>query len=191
MKRTMCSTILILAIASCSSCVRSIQPFYEQKDVYFDSSLIGTWIDPGGAESWKIRRLGEKEYVIDQTDEEGQTTRFEARLFRLGRRSFIDLVATSSGDTGNGQKLAPHTFVAVKKDRCTARMSYLDPAWLKTLLANNPKAIRHANLDGEIVLTDSTRNLQTFIRKHLASPGAFEQTETLYKKGETQCERKD
>lgn len=183
--------VLLTAEFISAACVGSVQPFYDQKDVYFDRALIGTWIDSEKKESWKIRRHGEKEYLIDQTDDAGEITRFVARLFKIGDRSFIDLVDRAAGDSGAKQVLAAHTFVAVKKDRCTARIAYLDPAWLKTLLANNPRAIRHANLDGEIVFTDSTRNLQKFIRKYLASPGAFEQTETLYKKGETQCERKD
>lgn len=190
MKRIICSTILIIAIVSCS-CVQSIQPFCDQKDVYFDRALVGTWVDSEKKESWKIHGHGYKEYLIDQTDDQGEITRFEARLFKIGDRSFIDLVVTPSGDSTAKQVFAAHTFVAIEKDRCTSRMSYLDPSWLKHFLTRDRNAVRHTNLDGEIVFTDSTKNLQAFIRKHLASPGAFEETETLYKKGETQCEQKN
>ncbi|MDI1241943.1 MAG: hypothetical protein PSX80_08495 [bacterium] len=184
-------TIVLIAAFVSAACVGSVQPFYDQKDVYFDRALVGTWVDSEKKESWNIQPHGNKEYLVNQIDEEGEITRFEARLFKIGDRSFIDLVVRTDGDSGTKQVFAAHTFVAIQIDQCTSRMSYLDPSWLKNLLANNPKAIRHTNLAGEIVFTDSTKNLQTFIRKHLASPGAFEQTETLYKKGETQCEQKD
>jgi hypothetical protein len=190
MKSTILIAIVIAAIAS-AACVRSIQPFYEHKDVYFDRSLIGTWTDAKGKESWKIERRGDGDYLIDETDEKGKKTRFEARLFKLDGRSFIDLAATTSGDAGSGHLLAVHTFLAIEKDLCTSKMSYLDPTWLKQFLAKNPNAIRHSNIEGEIVFTDSTKNLKSFIRKHLDSPGAFEETETLFKKGETQCEQKN
>jgi hypothetical protein len=188
------STILVVLVVTAlitAACVGSVQPFYEQKDVYFDSSLLGTWSDSDSEESWTIQRHGLKEYFIDQTDEKGEITLYEARLFKIGDRAFIDLVLRTSGDSGTKQGSAVHRLVAIEKDRCTSRISYLDPAWLKTFLASSPTAIRHTSLDGEIVFTDSTKNLQAFIRKHLASSGAFEQGETLYKKGETQCERKD
>lgn len=187
MKNTILLAVILTVIAS-SACVRSIQPFFGQKDIYFDGSLVGIWADSEGKETWKIARRGDNEYLIDQTDEDGERTQFEARLFKVGGRSFIDLVAATSADAGANQMLAPHTFMAIEKDRCTSRMYYLDPAWLKNFLARNPNAVRHANIDGEIVFTDSTANLQSFIRKHLDSPGAFEETETLNKKGETQCE---
>lgn len=191
MKTTILTLILMTAIVS-AACVGSVQPFYDERNVYFDRTLVGTWIDPEGQETWKVQQHGEKKtYLIDQTDDEGRTTRFEARLFKIGERSFIDLVATRSGNSTAKQVFAAHTFVAIEKDRCTSRMSYLDPAWLKNYLARDLNAVRHTNLNGEIVFTDSTKNLQAFIRKHFASPGAFEQTETLYKKGETQCEQRN
>lgn len=177
-----------------SGCVRSLQPFYENKDVYFERSLVGIWIDPDGLDTWKIVARDDSSYVIDQTDEEGRRSRFEARLFKIGRRSFIDLVPVPAGDLGGDtyfdNVLPGHTFLAIKTDGCTAKMRYLDPAWLRNFLAANPDVIGHATIGGEIVFTDHPKKLQLFIKRHLDKPGAFEQTETLFKQGDTQCEQR-
>ena len=190
-------TVILVSALSAIGCVKSLNAFYEMKDVYFDRSLVGSWASANGKETWAVvSDDGETFYVIEETDEEGRKSRFEARLFKIGDQSFIDLVAVPAGDyiKADGffdQTIPIHTLMAIKKEGCSARVSYLDPSWLKLFLPKNPSAVKHADADGVLVLTDSTENLQAFAKKHLSTPGAFEKAETLYKKGETQCSQKN
>lgn len=184
--------LLVVSLAF-TSCVPSIQPFFEEKDVYFDRSLVGTWSERDGKEKWTITARDESSYFIDQTDEHGRSLRFEARLFKIGTDSFIDVLAVPSskitGDLYLDHVLPSHTLLSVKIERCSVNLSFLDPTWIKGFLMTSPGAVAHTNRSGEIVLTDSTAAMQAFIKKHLTTPGAFEGTETLYKKGEKQCEQ--
>lgn len=182
--------VLVVSLAF-TSCVPSIQPFFEEKDVYFDRSLVGTWSERDGKEKWKITARDESSYFIDQTDEQGRPLRFEARLFKIGTDSFIDVLPVPSskiaGDLYLDHVLPAHTLLTVKIERCSVNLSFLDPTWVKGFLMTSPGAVAHTNRNGEVVLTDSTAAMQAFIKKHLSTPGAFEATETLFKKGDTQC----
>lgn len=192
MKKLVLTVILVSAL-SATACVKSLNAFYEMKDVYFDRSLVGTWASANGKETWTVvSDESETFYVIEETDEEGRKSRFEARLFKIGDQSFLDLVAVPAGDyiKADGffdQTIPIHLLMAIKKEECSARMSYIDPSWLKVFLPKNPSAVKHVDADGVLLLTDSTKNLQAFVKKHLSTPGAFEGAETLFKQGDKQC----
>lgn len=186
--------ILISAVAS-TGCVKSVNPYYETKDVYLDSSLVGVWTAADRKETWTVVSDDESYYVIDQMGEDGRKSRFEARLFKIGGHSFLDIVPVPAGDYINtdgyfDQAMPIHSLMAIKKERCSLRMSYFEPSWLKAYLLRSPNELRHADADGVLVLTDSAKNLQAFIKRHLNTLGAFEQTETLFKQGDTQCEQR-
>jgi len=56
----------------------------------------------------------------------------------------------------------------------------MDPDWLENHLKQNPKAIQHEILSDRILLpsilfTSSTKELQTFLLKHVKTKGAFTQ----------------
>jgi hypothetical protein len=177
--------ILVFAVIS-TSCVRSIHPFYEDGDAYFDASLIGKWSDEGRTESWVFEKAGSSEYRMEYTDENGRTGTFEARLFKIRNRIFMDITPVRSpyvqGFYG-GHLLSVHTFFGLELGKDSAKLMYLDPAWLKRHLQNSPGAVEHTTVDGEVLLTDSTKKLKAFISTHLDTPGAFEQTEIISKIG--------
>jgi len=78
-----------------------------------------------------------------------------------------------------------HTFVYVTRDKGEFRISYLEPEWLKAELKRDPLAIGHINVDGEIVLTDSTEKLQSFITSSLSASGGFSQPIAIKRKIQT------
>jgi len=81
--------------------------------------------------------------------------------------------------------LPVHTLAYVKRITPTLQMSFPDPGWLKKLIAANPGAIRHEKIDNEIVLTASTKELQTFWLKHLDTKGAFGDSSNMKRKKTT------
>ena len=45
--------------------------------------------------------------------------------------------------------------------------------WLETYLEQNPGAVQHEIVKGEIVFTAPTQELQTFLLKHIKTEGAY------------------
>jgi len=41
-------------------CVPSLHPFYVDKDVAFDPSVLGTWSDKESKETWEFTKHGER-----------------------------------------------------------------------------------------------------------------------------------
>jgi len=175
--RVTASTIILASISFLAACVPSLNPFFTESDVYFDRSLLGTSAEGDERESWTFRADGEKEYVLTYTDEHGKASVFQARLFKLDGKSFLDITPVKptfrQDDFYGGHVLSLHTVYLITMSGKTAQMSYLDPSWLKQIIAINPKAIGHAVIDDEIVLTDSTKNLQAFLAANVDKASAF------------------
>ena len=185
MNKSVVSMIFLVALVT-AACVPSIHPFYEEKDAYFDAGLIGKWSNEARTETWIFEKSGSTEYRMEYIDEHRRTGIFEVRLFKIRDRTFVDLTpvrpANLQGFYG-GHLLPVHTSFAVELGKDSAKLMYLDPVWLKQYLQNNPMAVRHTTIDGEIFLTDSTSKLKAFIKTHLDTRGAFEQTEVISKIG--------
>ena len=49
----------------------------------------------------------------------------------------------------------------------------MDHNWLKRYLKDNPGAIEHSDMDGTILLTAPTEELQAFLLKQSQTDGAF------------------
>lgn len=181
----------VLAIVLCASllmsgCVPAINPFYTKADVYFDSKLLGVWMDEDETESWRFEAGNENDYKLTYTDEYKKTGVFTAKLFKLGGRSFLDLTPLRSASGQNdfyiGHMLPLHTFVQITLNGTTGNISHLDPAWLERLLEKDPKSLHHAVFDNDIFLTDTTKNLQAFLIANLNAPEAFVRSTELRRK---------
>lgn len=105
---------------------------------------------------------------------------------------FLDLFPNDPGLKQNDfyqfHFLSVHTFAHVKQIKPTLQMSFPNPGWLKKLVAENPEAIRHEKIDGEVVLTASTKELQAFWIKHLETKGAFGEPSNMNRKRTTVLE---
>ena len=171
----------------CGACAPSIHPLYSDAELAFEPGLIGIWEEKGSAETWEFSMEAEKEYKVVHTDEKGKNGEFEARLIKLGGYMFLDLYPASpalkQNDFYRGHILSLHTFAKMSQHGSAYQVSFLDPTWLKSHLAKDPAAVRHTVIDGEILITDSTANLQKFVVSNVASPGAFTAPVIIDKKG--------
>ena len=93
MNRKLISLVAILTILVSSCIVRSIHPFYKDKDVVFKKELLGTWIDSDSS-AWKFSQhmyyesfMGPKKaansYDVVYCEEENDTSYFNVHLFML------------------------------------------------------------------------------------------------------------
>jgi hypothetical protein len=157
-----------------SACVPSLNPLYTEHDLVFDPALVGHWAENDNAQdTWTFEKSGDQDYkAIYQ--EKGKTGEFDVHLVKLGERLFLDFYPQDDGikemdrnDFYRFHFLPVHTFARVSLSGSTVDMAFLDPDWLKKLLDREPKAIRHERRgeDG-IILTASTKDLQTFLLKH-------------------------
>ncbi len=177
-------TILFLAIMAIvlSSClVKSLHPFYTQKDVIFDKDLIGIWMDTDSA-TWEFRQhsyqksfLGKdtltNSYEVIYRDKDKDSSRLIATLFKLKKRYYLDFYPMDDPNEDNGPAswhwIPAHSlanFYSWGKDNVT--FSWYGEDWLEDLFKQNRIKIAHEETDKSYVLTASTEELQKFIRKY-------------------------
>ncbi len=173
-----------IALAGCEP-VQSLNPFYEDKDVVFDSCLVGTWTINGHGESEKMELTfapsvtDADAYDValsirsDKPDEdkpkEGSVT-FTGHLFQAGDSRFLDLYplkytakwgsGTISFDTTDNLFGVPtHTVYRVKQGADNLRLAWLDDDNVKSFTEKNnlPVAFRGSSY---LVLTGKTEDLK-------------------------------
>ena len=169
---------LIFLLAGCV--VSSVYPYYTAKDVVFDPALVGNWAETGSTnadhERWRFEQSTSQAYRLFVQDN-GKQTEFDAHLFKLKGRLFLDLCPRDRPDNS----LPLHYLLKVARIEPALEMSVLDFEWLTKLIEKEPKAIRHIVVPkklgedggGDLVLTADTAELQKFILKHEKTEGAF------------------
>jgi hypothetical protein len=170
------SIALIASFTFLTACVPSLNPLYTEQDLIYNKALLGVWTDGEKTETWEFTFADENEYKLVHTDEFGKKGDFEARLMQVEGKTFLDIAPVrrfSQNDFFSGHLLSVHSFVHVSQDGRSFRISYLETKWLKAFLEKKPDAVRHAVIDGEIIFTDTSKNLQKFIAANLNTPGAF------------------
>lgn len=170
-----------------SACIPSLNPFYTQKDLVFDSRLIGEWQEKGNTnnpEIWKFEQLDKNTMKLTVV-EQGKTGEFAAHLFKLKQEQFLDLIptdsnynrATNQADLVVFSTFPGHLLVRVPQIAPELSLAFFDFGWLETYLKQNPKALAYhrESEDGPIVLTANTGDLQKFVLKHLGTNELFEE----------------
>ena len=164
----------LLAVTGCY--VQSIQPLYTDKVMKFDADLVGTWVSEE-----------DEEYVFTMSDttrgmytllgdEAGATARFQAALLELGGAAFIDIYPEAP-ETENtfymDHLLRVHNILRVEMDADTLWVSDFDVEWLQAMINKKGLRLAHVPLDGAILLTGSTVELQSFVARYAKNRAAF------------------
>ena len=180
-----------ITAALLSACLPSVNPFYTEKDVVFDSDLLGEWQIEGETKPsgiWKIEKTDGKAYKLTTTEPDGKQGEFAVHLFKLEKDCFLDLIPS---DCTYGAKQTHNVATAMFPGhllmRVTLRASQLkvaptDFGWLEKHLTANPKALAHHVEDKRLLLTADTRALQRFVLKHLGDGELFEKPTVMVRK---------
>ena len=164
-------------------CVPSLHPFYVDKDVAFDPSVLGTWSDKESKETWEFTKHGERGYKLLYTDDEGRQGRFIVYRFRLAGNTLLDLYPEEpefqASEVYKNHVLRLHTFALVQHTESKAQLEFLDLDWLQRFLADHPAALQHEMVTDRLILTAPTLELQKFLLIHLKTSGAFSEPEEL------------
>lgn len=167
---------LLCAFGLTGCYVQSLQPLYTDNVVTFDPRLVGTWV----AEK-------DEEFVftlVDTTrgvytlisDESGATARFEAILVELAGEKFLDIYPEEPSNDNSfymDHLLRVHNILRIKLDADTLRVSDFDAEWLQTMIDKKKVSVASVPLDGAVLLTGDTQELQAFVRKYAKTLEAF------------------
>ncbi len=183
--------LLILSLLlTLTGCVQSLNPLYTDQDLIYDNSLVGVWLDQESGETWAFSNGGKLEYKLLHTEEDGRSGEFSARLVRVEEKTFLDIVPVKTGfpqsDFYQSHLLTTHTFMHVVRNGPTVEIRVLELRWVKDLLADNPEAIRHEKINGEIILTSQPKETQKFLLANLNAKEAFSEPLELTRKKGTQ-----
>jgi hypothetical protein len=185
-----------MALMGMVGCVpTSLQPLYTEKDLVFDTTLIGVWSEnKDSKETWAFQKADDLGYKLVITDDDGATGRFQVHLLKFGDTQFLDFFPDASEmdewkRSGYYKMLLQpvHSFLRIDSIDPELHLVPLDLKWLNKLLKENPDALRHRSVgtdekDPQILVTASTQELQAFIAKHLKTPEAFGDAMVLKRK---------
>lgn len=159
--------------------VTSIGPYYTQKDLVFEPSVLGTWNNikkPG--ESWHFEKNGDFAYRFTLY-ESLKTTVMDAHAFKLAGQLFLDVYSLER----DYHVIPVHYVLKVNQQGISLNLSELNDDWLKSLLVKDPAALHHqfVDIDGKpedqrIVLTGETPELQEFLVEYLKTEAAWKAT---------------
>jgi hypothetical protein len=173
-------SLLALLIAGC---VRSFYPLYTDKDLTFDPTVIGTWID-NDTNVWTFLKSNDKSYELIYT-EKNSPAKFKAHLVKLGKHLFLDLAPGESGVDNSffSAHLIPvHTFSRIWVYPDSMQFSLFDNAWLSEMIKQQRISIAHERQGDGIILTAPTKELQKLVTKYAENKKAFPEPGVLHRK---------
>ncbi|MCI0450943.1 MAG: hypothetical protein L0Z51_00980 [Candidatus Latescibacteria bacterium] len=156
--------------------VQSLHSLATDDVATFDPELVGTWV----AED-------DEEFVftfIDTTrgnytllcEESGSQARFDAVLVELGGGIFLDIYPEEP-QTENGfykdHLMRVHNVLKIERSVDTLWVADFDAEWLSTMIKDKKVTIDHVPLDGAVLLTAPTKDLQDLVRTYAKTPEAF------------------
>lgn len=156
--------------------VQSIQPLYDDRTMSFDPALVGTWVaDEDEEYVFTVTDTTRGMYTL-VSDESGAQARFEAVLIELGSAAFLDIYPEAPATESSfymDHLLRVHNILRVEMDADTLWVSDFDGEWLQTMIDKKSLRLSHVPLDGAVLLTGSTKELQVFVAKYSKTPEAF------------------
>ena len=185
MKRSLLGLVAGAAVLLSGCVVTSVYPFYTERDLVFETALLGDWVDlKGDADDafCLIEKLGDTGYRATYFGR-NETNSIDAHLFRLNGQLFLDTCPTNR----SLDQLPVHQLQKVQWTDTVFQMESVNYDWLSKLLEQNPKALRHLTVtdkDGDreskrIVLTADTAELQQFLLEHLGNTNAWNEPSAI------------
>jgi hypothetical protein len=186
--------LLVLPLAGCF--VVSVSPLAEHKDfpAADPAQLAGVWHDtdkaatdcekakakPGGEKActFEFKPAAEIYYDIAMTDENLKVTELSGRLVQLGPALFLDVTAKERPDI-TVHLLQVHSFWKVVRDGNTLKLIGMRPDTIKRLLEQPRPLVTGTVEDSIVILTDSSWNLQEFVKKYADDPRVFDPASAL------------
>lgn len=168
--------------------IMSINPFFNESDVIFESKLLGTWVqDANDPETTWIFSKSEdpnNAYQLTFIDKEGKKGSYTAVLMKLDDKLFLDVYPDKmpwDTEDSNDVDLTYNTFFlipshsVIKIDSIEPKLvlRITDETEFKDFIKEHPDAIEYTKSEDTYVLTSSTKELQAFILKYSGDEKLF------------------
>lgn len=188
MKRNAIISIAVVLLLLQGCIVKSLHPFYTEKNLVFRKELLAKWEDQDGGK-WDIRNSKDSPntYEMHWSKSGAEDVVFVAHLFTLDDQLYFDFFPVEGG--GNTMAifemhLMPTHSIAKVEMLTTEEVGiqWFNEEWLGSLFDENRIKISHEIInepvhgkqqDKTYVLTASTEELQKFILKYGKDPRAF------------------
>jgi len=183
--------IAFIALFFSGCVVYSFYPLYNEKDLFPNDILTGSWMDDEGTE-WFFEHayFGKKapenidstSYVLKlKTKDETKfpDKEFSVHVIKLGGTYFLDFyleeyLDDDELDLASFHIIPVHTFAKLTFTDDELHINWIDQDWLEDLIEENRIRIHHENNGNFILLTAKTTELQKFVTKYVNSDEAFE-----------------
>ncbi len=168
---------MTVIFATTTGCIPSLNPIYDEECLVFEPAILGAWQEADSTGQWLFKKSEGDSYVVTYTDKDGLPGRFEGHLANLNGTMFLDLFPEepqiNANDFYKWHLFPVHTFYLVERIEPTLSLRSIDPNWLDEFLRAERNAIKHERVEGMVVLTADTDELQKFYLAHLQTEGAF------------------
>jgi len=161
-----------MALLMSGCVVSSLHPLFTEKDLVFDTALLGTWTGTGEDDTLTFEDGGGKAYNLIYTAE-GPKVRYKAHLVQLGKFRLLDIYPEESEDLDLFHFIPAHTFWKIWMDGDILHINGLNHDWLKKMIDQKKIKIPHQVLEDRILLTASTKELQKFVLKYAEDTSTF------------------
>jgi hypothetical protein len=164
--------VALFAVLLFSACIPSLQPFYTEKDLVFELSLIGSFGETEGSATWTFTKAGDREYKLTIKDKE-KTSSFITHLFKLGNDHFIDLHAVKESlddspreDFFKASLIPGHLALKVSSLSPNLTLQVMDEDGIKEYLKTNKGAVPHNLIESDrLVFTGSSEQMRDFLKR--------------------------
>ena len=179
-------TALVLVLLN-GCVVKSLHRFYQEKDVVYKESLLGSWLDEDSTR-WEIHPFvfskgfmkgdsTDNSYLVELYEKDKAPQKFNAHLFTLNGRMYFDFIPLREDrydDFLDIHLVATHSLALIDfGSHGEITIGWFNNEWLEDLFKENRVKISHEVIEGqtpddnpEYILTASTEELQKFVEKY-------------------------
>ena len=179
------ASLLLFVLSGCI--VKSLHQYYQEDDVIYDNTLLGSWLDEDRtllvikpytfAVGFMKCDSIDNSYLVELYEDANEPQKFNAHLFELGGKKYLDfrpLRDDRYDDFLDVHLISAHSLALIEiNDQGSLTIGWFNEDWLGKLFEENRVKISHEVFKGEspsegseYVLTASTEELQKFILKY-------------------------
>jgi len=171
-RRSLAVLALALPLAGCFGQAPSLHPLFTDTAAV---PVLGAWTS-GDGDPLTFERHGdhyEADFRNKNCKDDDCAIRLDVRFGRLSGRLFADFVQHDGRDAIGSWPV--HAFARVELTKDRLEFSVLDRKWMGQALDQKLLQLKHETVDGEVVLTAPTSELQRVLTEWSSHPDAFGQ----------------
>jgi hypothetical protein len=195
MKKSIILSLVVVIVLLQGCIVKSIHPFFKERDVVFRKSLVGEWQDQDGS-SWNIHqnKFKQNSYELHYS-KKGRSVSLLGHLFQLNGDLYLDMIPIEDNSEDmlvfDLHMVPTHSIAKVETlTDGEVELKWFNDEWLRAMFEQNKIKISHeivlddnqekgAKEEGMYVLTASTDELQKFIIKYGHEDKAYDSENSL------------